>query len=43
MKRHYRWSMQDAVPALYVLGVVIFLIVVGQSLLSLENTMVAPN
>jgi hypothetical protein len=38
MKQTYRWAMQNAAPTLFVIAAVLFLIGVGQALLSLKNT-----
>ena len=38
MKQTYRWAMRNAAPTLFVVAAVLFLIGVGQALLSLKNT-----
>jgi len=38
MKPIYRWAMQKAAPTLFVVAAVLFLIGLGQALLSLKNT-----
>ena len=39
MKQTYRWAMQNAAPALFVVAAVLFLIGLGQALLGLKNTL----